>query len=305
MQDSRAIDLFLEMMAAERNAARNTQESYRRDLRHVGTFAQTQGRNLMSLTPDDVRAYLQSLGQAGMTARTAARRLSALRQFFAFAKAENLRGDDPTITIDAPKMGRSLPKILSEDEVVRLLDAIQAGPSAETIRLKALVETLYATGLRVSELVALPLAVLQRDARMITVRGKGNKERLVPLGDEARAAIAAYLPVRAAALGKGVASPWLFPSRGRSGHLTRQRFGQMLKELAIKAGLAPSRLSPHVLRHAFATHMLNHGADLRSLQKLLGHADIATTQIYTHVAGDQLAELVQQFHPLAAKRTND
>jgi integrase/recombinase XerD len=234
-----------------------------------------------------------------MAPRTAARRLSALRQFHRFLNGEGVRPDDPTAALDSPRQGRPLPKYLSEAEVDALLVASRARPGPDGVRLVALLELLYATGLRVSELVGLPLAAIARDRRLLSVRGKGNKERLVPLSEPAREALAAWLPLRQAALGPGSMSRWLFPSRSRQGHLTRHRFGQLLKELAIAAGLDPAKVSPHVLRHAFATHLLAHGADLRSVQRLLGHADISTTQIYTHVLEDRLRALVHEHHPLA------
>ena len=233
--------------------------------------------------------------------RSTARRLSALRQFFKFLVAENIRADDPSAAIDGPKLGRPLPKLLDEEETARLIEVCTAMDGPSGARLRALVELSYASGLRVSELVGMPLAAVLRDQPVLIVRGKGSKERMVPLNAPARAALNAYLEHRKAFLPKGAkTSPHLFPSRGVEGHLTRQRFGQLLKDLAIKANLDPARISPHVLRHAFATHLLDHGADLRSLQKMLGHADIATTQIYTHVAGKRLAELVESHHPLAA-----
>jgi integrase/recombinase XerD len=242
-----------------------------------------------------------------MAARSAARRLSALRQFYKFLVAEKHRADDPSAALDGPKLGRPLPKLLAEDEMAALIAACAALDGANGARLRALVELSYASGLRVSELVQMPLAAVLREQPVIVVRGKGAKERMVPLNAPARAALNAYLAQRAVFLAKDAkgaakASPFLFPSRGKEGHLTRQRFGQLLKELGAKAGIATERISPHVLRHAFATHLLDHGADLRSLQKMLGHADIATTQIYTHVAGRRLQELVEKHHPLAAAK---
>lgn len=294
------------MMIAERGASANTVEAYRRDLADFAGFLARRGRALEAADAVALRAYFASLARAGMAPRTAARRLSALRQFHRFLYGEAVRPDDPTAALDGPRQGRPLPKCLSEAEVEALLAAAHARPGAEGVRLLALLELLYATGLRVSELVGLPLAAITRDRRLLSVRGKGGKERLVPLSGPARAALEAYLPARAAALargqrrGKGDAR-WLFPSHGRQRHLTRHRFGQLLKELAIAAGLGPAKVSPHVLRHAFATHLLAHGADLRSLQRLLGHADISTTQIYTHVLEDRLRALVHERHPLAKR----
>lgn len=297
---------FMEMLAAERNAAVNTQTAYRRDLEDAAAFLQKRGRSLSEAMPADLRDYLSLLAGNDMRPSTAARRLSALRQYFKFIHGEGWRPDDPTAGLDSPKLGRPLPKLLSEAEMSRLIATCTALDGAEGLRLTALTELLYATGLRVSELVALPLAAVLRDQPFLIVRGKGAKERMVPLNAPAKAALSAYLDQRGVYLPKGSkASPWLFPSRGASGHLTRQRFGQMLKEIALKAEIDPAAISPHVLRHAFATHLLDHGADLRALQKMLGHADIATTQIYTHVASGRLQELVARHHPLAASATPD
>jgi integrase/recombinase XerD len=232
-----------------------------------------------------------------MAPRTAARRLSCLRQFHRFLVAEGVRGDDPTTTLDSPRLGRPLPKVLEAEEVEALLAAAAAKPASERVRLLCLLELLYGAGLRVSELVALPFAAATRDARFLVVRGKGGKERLVPLGAPAQAALAAWKAVRGE-----TRSRYLFPSRGKDGHLTRQRCFQLLKELAVAAGIDPRRLSPHVLRHAFATHLLDGGADLRSVQTMLGHADVATTQIYTHVQAGRLRSLVETKHPLARKK---
>ena len=300
------------MLAAERGAAPNTLEAYRRDLEHCEDFLSGRRRNLRDAGTEDLSAYLQALSASGMAARTAARRLSALRQFYRFLFEDRLRGDDPTAGLESPRQGRPLPKVLSEAEVDRLLEAARADASPEGIRLLALLELLYATGLRVSELVSLPLSSMARDPRVLLVRGKGGRERMVPLSEPARAALSDYCEIRARFLmskqaartsrDKGLPdSPWLFPSRGKSGHLTRHRVGQLLKDLAIAAGLEPSKLSPHVLRHAFASHLLDHGADLRAVQKMLGHADISTTQIYTHVLAERMKSLVLNHHPLAGK----
>src|SRR5262249_1453311 len=236
--------------------------------------------------------------------RAAGRGLAATRQFYRFLVGEGLRQDDPVATIDSPRQGRALPKLLSEAEVGQLLAAARDTEGADGLRLAALLELLYATGLRVSELVALPVAAVMRDQRVLVVRGKGGKERMIPRHEAARAAINAWVAARSAEprkRDKDATSPWLFPSHGDSGHLTRQRLGQLLKELALAAGIDRRRVSPHVLRHAFATHLLDHGADLRSVQKMLGHADIATTQIYTHVADERLSTLVREHHPLAKR----
>jgi integrase/recombinase XerD len=241
------------------------------------------------------------MSKAGMAASTAARRLSAIRQFHKFLYTEGRRADDPTATIDSPRQGRALPKVLSEDEVSLMLEAARGDETPAGRRMTALLEMLYATGMRVSELVQLPLSAVARDQDFIVVRGKGGKERLVPLTGKARQAIAAYKTVRNGFVPKGAESKWLFSSSGKEGHLTRQRFGQMLKELAALSGIEAARVSPHVLRHAFASHLLAHGADLRAVQQMLGHSDISTTQIYTHVLNERLTRLVAEKHPLASK----
>ena len=299
---NRHLDAFLDMMAAERGAAVNTIDSYGRDLTDFAAFCARRGRALDAALVGDVRAYLGSLASAGMAPRTSARRLSALRQFYRFLVTERIREDDPVTGVDSPKQGRTLPRYLSEDEVNALLEAAHGRHGPDGLRLTALMEVLYATGLRVSELVALPVSALSRNGALLTVRGKGGKERMVPLGEPAQRAVAAYRDVRDGFLPKGRTGDrerWLFPSRSREGHLTRARFAQMIKQLSIDAGLDPRRVSPHVLRHSFASHLLAHGADLRALQQLLGHADIATTQIYTHVLESRLRDLVNRAHPLA------
>jgi integrase/recombinase XerD len=298
--DKTLIGRFEEMLRAERGASENTVESYTNDLEDAGAYLLAKRRtSLAAAASEDLRAYMAQLSGRGMAETTMARRLSALRQFYQFVFSEDERADDPTAVLDAPKRGRSLPKVLSEDEVDALLAAAQGREGPEGARLAALLELLYATGLRVSELVALPLSAVARDPQFLVVQGKGGKERLVPLSDAARDALAAYKDQRRAFLPKGVASLWLFPSGGAEGRLTRQRVGQLLKELAAEAGVPPSKVSPHVLRHAFASHLLAHGADLRAVQQMLGHADISTTQIYTHVLGERLRSLVEQHHPLA------
>lgn len=289
------------MLAAERGAARNTIESYGRDLEDFSAFCARRKTAPDAAGVAEIQSYMKRLSGAGMAASTQARRLSALRQFFRFLQAERIRDDDPTQAVDAPRQARALPKYLSEEEVECLLDAARARPGADGLRAVALLEILYATGLRVSELVGLPLGAVARDGRVLIVRGKGGKERMVPIGGPARDALGDYLPVRTGFLNgrPDARTPFLFPSRGRDGHLTRARFGQILKELAAAAGIPPRRVSPHVLRHSFASHLLAHGADLRSLQQMLGHADISTTQIYTHVLEERLKALVGQAHPLA------
>jgi integrase/recombinase XerD len=308
-----AIEAFLDMMSAERGASRNTIEAYRRDLLVFDADLTRRRVNLKAATRDDVRRHLAGFAASGAKASSQARHLSALRQFYGFAFTEGWRKDDPTNAIDAPKRGRQLPKILSREEIDRLLDAartlgVDAKPARkkkkpeanpETLRLVCIVELLYASGLRISELVTLPLAAVRGKRGAVYVRGKGGKERLAPLNPAASKAIESYLNVRGAFLGDGKESKFLFPSRGAEGHFTRRRCHQLLKELAARAGIDPAKLSPHVLRHAFATHLVEGGADLRSVQTLLGHADIATTQIYTHVASDRLKSTVEKAHPLA------
>jgi integrase/recombinase XerD len=303
------LEEFLDMMSAERGASRNTLEAYRRDL--LDFDALLRGRSLRDAKRDDVKAYLAGLSASGAAASSQARKLSSLRQLYAFLYLEGRRKDDPTTAVDAPRRERPLPKILSEDEVNRLIREVTPakGKSAkkeppEKIRLHCILEILYASGLRISELVSLPLAAVRRRDSFLLVRGKGGKERLAPLNPSAKKAIADYLDVRAEFLPKGdkKAERYLFCSRGEEGHLTRRRCHQLLKQLAVDAGIDPNKLSPHVLRHAFATHLVEGGADLRSVQSMLGHADISTTQIYTHVANERLRTVVESAHPLARKR---
>ena len=299
------IEAFLEMLSAERGAAANTLAAYRRDLDALAGFAGRRNTALASISSGDLRAWQAAMSAEGLAASTVARRLSAVRQFMRFQIAEGGREDDPSLDIDAPRRARPLPKILGVDEVERLLSAAAQMPGAAGVRMVALLEVLYATGLRVSELVGLPMDALARDGRSLIVRGKGGKERLLPLSVPAHDALSAYLPLRAefAGAGAGIANRWLFPSKRRKGApLTRQRFAQLLKSLAAHAGIAPSRLSPHILRHAFASHLLENGADLRAVQQLLGHADISTTQIYTHVVAERMRKLVESAHPLSDRR---
>ncbi|MBM3530189.1 MAG: site-specific tyrosine recombinase XerD [Alphaproteobacteria bacterium] len=302
--DQTLIELYLDMLAAERGAGANTLDAYRRDLNDYSASLAASGRTVASAGSDDVRTYLGRLAKRGLAAASVARRLSAIRQLYRFLYSEGHRGDDPAAAIEGPKRGRSLPKVLAVGQVDTLLDHAHAGLAAEepaarlrAARLACLLEVLYATGLRVSELVALPETAARRDQRMIVVRGKGGRERMVPLNDAARRAMAEYLALRAEA--KAQKSKWLFPSFGESGHLSRQHFARELKSLAAAAGLKASQVSPHVLRHAFASHLLQNGADLRVVQTLLGHADISTTQIYTHVLEERLKSLVRDLHPLA------
>ncbi len=296
------VEAFLEMMAVERAAARNTLTAYSKDLADAQGFLAARGGDLARAAAEDIEAYFAVLGARGLSPATAARRRSAVRQFYRFVLGEGWRADDPSRRVEAPKRGRPLPKVLSRGEVDRIIAAAAARDGAQGLRLACMIELAYASGLRISELTALPLATMARDPAYLMVKGKGGKERLAPLNDAARAAIRAYLEVRKGFLPKGdAANPWFFPSRGKGARLTPRRFAQLLDEAAADAGIDPARVSPHVLRHAFATHLLEGGADLRVVQKLLGHADIATTQIYTHVAGDRLAEVVRSKHPLSRK----
>ena len=297
-------EAFLEMMSVERAAARNTLIAYARDLADAEAFLKRGGGGGLAVADaPTVEAYFAELGARGLSAATASRRRAAVRQFYRFVLGEGWRTDDPSRRVEAPKRGRSLPKVLSREEMDRLIAAATARGGAQGLRFGCMVELAYASGLRISELTALPLAALARDPAYLIVKGKGGKERLAPLNDAARTAVKAYLDIREAFLQRGdKANPWLFPSRGKVGHLTPRRFAQVLDEASASAGIDPARVSPHVLRHAFATHLLEGGADLRVVQKLLGHADISTTQIYTHVASDRLAEVVRTRHPLARKR---
>jgi len=288
------------MMAAERGAAANTLEAYRRDLSDFASFQARRGRPIEAADAKNIRDYLAALRGRGRTPATRARRLSVLRQFYEFLFAEGVRDDDPAQGIDAPKLGQPLPKYLGEADVEALIGAAAGVAGPEGKRLQVLIEVLYATGLRVSELAGLPLSAISRDGQMLIVRGKGGKERMVPLGDPARNAIGRYLEVRGGFIPAGRNSAFLFPSSSRAGHLTRASVARKLKALAVAAGIDPKRVSPHVLRHSFASHLLAHGADLRALQQMLGHADISTTQIYTHVLEQRLKNLVETSHPLAS-----
>src|SRR3954471_11691556 len=312
--DARLADLFLDMLAAEQGAGDNTLDAYRRDLDDFSNFLSQAELGFADAGTEALRDYLADLDARGFKSSSVARRLSAMRHLFRFLLSERIRADDPAAILSGPKRGRSLPKVISISDIDRLLTCAKAvcdDPQASSpqrlraVRLYCLLEVLYATGLRVSELVALPLAAARRDARMIVVRGKGNKERLVPLNEPSRRAMADYLAALEAQKPEkkknAAASKWLFPSFGESGHLTRQHFARDLKELAGVSGLAPRLVSPHVLRHAFASHLLHNGADLRIVQTLLGHTDISTTQIYTHVVEERLKSMVRDLHPLAEK----
>lgn len=296
----RHIETFLEMMAVERSAAANTLDAYRRDLDDAAQFlSRHSGRDLMTAGEADLIAYLRHVADQGMAVRTQNRRLSALRQFFGFIWAEGWRTDNPASRLASPKMGHSLPKVLSEDEVNALLTAARNIPGPRGTMVVALMELVYATGMRVSELVGLPYAAVARDPEVLIVRGKGDKERMIPLNDHAREAVRIWLSERQKSLPKNRPSRWLFPSSSHEGHLTRAAFTAIVQRLGLKAGISRRRLSPHVLRHAFASHLLAGGADLRVVQEVLGHADIATTEIYTHVVDKAKTVLVHTHHPLA------
>ena len=308
--DQNLIELYLEMILTERAGSLNTIQSYTRDLEQfIASVPQVTDDILLNAGRDDLRKYLSLIEKAGFAPSTAARKLSCLRQFFKFLYAEGIRSDNPALDLESPHIGRSLPKLLSEDEVSTLLDQAEQRAKksghVNDLRFRALLELLYATGLRVSELVSLPRNTFRSGEPYIYVRGKGDKERLVPLSKRALASVNDYIDVMTSAKDvKGrqkypaSGQKWLFSSRGKRGHLTRHRFAQLLKAAAVNAGIAPSGISPHVLRHAFATHLLSNGADLRAVQKMLGHADISTTQIYTHVLEERLKSLVLHKHPL-------
>ncbi|HEY6022961.1 MAG TPA: site-specific tyrosine recombinase XerD [Pseudolabrys sp.] len=305
--DENLVELFLDMLAAERGAGTNTLAAYRNDLDDLSAHLRASKRAIADATTDDLRKFIGSLAERGFKATSLARRLSAVRQLYRFLYAEGKRGDDPAAVLEGPKRSRSLPKVLSIADVDALLKRARQNsdntdqPPAQRLRaarLLCLLEVVYATGLRVSELVALPASAARRDQRMLVVRGKGGKERLVPLNNHAKRAMVEYLALRGDA-GHEARSKWLFPSFGEQGHLTRQHFARELKSLGQTSGIEPARLSPHVLRHAFASHLLHNGADLRVVQTLLGHADISTTQIYTHVLEERLKTLVRDLHPLA------
>jgi len=294
INSARAIESFLEMMSAERASAQNTLDAYRRDLDDWEINLKSARQSLLTAGTGHLEAILARWRTKGLAPSTAARKLSALKQFYLFLQVDNLREDNPAHTLRGPKQGRPLPKILSEGDVDNLFKAAELNNSSKGLRLICLLEILYAGGLRVSELVSLKTLAAQRRDDCLMIKGKGGRERLVPLTGAAVRSVAAWIKVRG-----DNDSPYLFPSTGKLGHMTRERFAQLLKQLAIDAGLPPSKISPHVLRHAFATHLLARGADLRSVQKLLGHADISTTQIYTHVLDERMKELVQTKHPLA------
>ena len=293
------VERFLEMMSVERGAARNTLEAYQRDLDDILAYLHGRGVDLPIAQRQDLAQWLELQADMGMSPRTQSRRLSCVRQFFGFLVAEKIRADDPTTRLDSPRAGRPLPRVLSEEEVVQLIDATDQLTPPRNVLARALLETAYATGMRVSELAGLPLSAVARDPAVLVVRGKGSKERMVPLSEPARAAIAAWKPLR-----HDSKSPWLFPSRRTKGQpMTRSNVFSLLASVADHAGIPRDRVSPHVLRHSFASHLLAHGADLRSVQQMLGHADIATTEIYTHVLDAKRVALVTQHHPLSGKRS--
>lgn len=303
------VEAYLEALAVERGASENTLQSYGRDLQDYAAFLAARGRDVVTSDRDDVAAFMAALADQGFARTTQARRLSAVRQLHRFLYAEGRRSDDPTTTVDRPKPTRPLPKTLSMDEVGRMLDTAHLLAAADVedpaeklraVRFAAMLELLYATGLRASELVSLPAAAIRADTRAIVIRGKGDKDRLVPLGRKAREAVLAYRALLKST-GRHAGSRFAFPSSAAEGHVTRQAFARDLKAFAAGLGIPPAKISPHVLRHAFASHLLSNGADLRVVQELLGHADIATTQIYTHVLEHRLAALVADHHPLATE----
>jgi len=297
----KTVEQFLEMLIAERGASSNTCTSYLNDITNFDKFLSGAETTLEDATTDDIRRYLRHRSEVGANNPTISRNLSVLRQFFKFLQSENVRLDNPALNVDGPKVSRTLPKVISEDDVEALLKAAHKLQTAEGIRLTCLLEIAYASGLRVTELVSLPTDALNLTSETLLISGKGGKERLVPLTFSAMNAIVAYERVRIDFLKGNNTSKFLFPSRSKQGYLTRRRLGQLLKELAIQAGLDPTIISPHILRHAFASHLLNRGADLRSLQKMLGHSDISTTQIYTHVQRERLHAVISSYHPMAKK----
>lgn len=293
------ITAFTEMMTAERGASANTTAAYTRDLEDCLGFLDTRRRTFANAQTADLRAYLADVVSRGLAPKTQARRLSALREFYKYLYTEKIRADNPSDALDSPRTGRSLPKYLSEKEINALLAAVSKLEPDAGARMKVLLEVLYASGLRVSELVSLPFTVANVRENFLIVRGKGAKDRMVPLTDIAKQALKDWIPVRERTLPKGRSSRWLFPSSGKDGHLTREGFFMELKKLAVEAGIAPQRVSPHVIRHSFASHLVAHEADLRTVQQMLGHTDIATTQIYTHILDDRLKKTVEKSHPMA------
>ncbi len=309
--DANLAGQFIEMMVAERGASANTMSAYRRDLDDFLGFTGRRSLSFETLGRADLEAFLAQLSKSGLSPRSVARKLSALRQLFEFLYSENIRTDNPAVTLETPKIGKSLPKTLTLDHILTLIETARGDDSPAGLRLQAMLELMYGAGLRVSELVSLKLSALQvregqhsvqTDALLIT--GKGNKERMVPVNARAREALSRYLAVREVFLSDKKPSAYLFPYHRADGYVTRQQFGVMLKELALACGIDPELLSPHTLRHSFASHLLEGGADLRVIQELLGHSDISTTQVYTHVAGSRLKKLVEEKHPLAKKKSS-
>ena len=293
------VERFLEMMSAEQGASPRTIEAYGHDLASLLDFLHDKKDDVTGCDGLRLRSFVADLGGRGLAPATISRKVSTLRQFFKFLLLDGLRVDDPSLLLDTPRRGRSLPRILSHHDVEALLYQARDMDGPNGWRAGALLELLYACGLRVSELVGLPVSSIDLDTELVLVVGKGGRQRYVPIGESAATALKIYLNVRESFLSDDQKSPWLFPSRSRSGHLSRQRFSQVLDDLAVKAGIDPRRISPHVLRHAFATHLLTNGADLRAVQQMLGHADISTTQIYTHVLEERLKQIVTAHHPLA------
>jgi integrase/recombinase XerD len=299
------IDQFLDSIAAEKGSGRNTIEAYRHDLEDLALFLSGKKTNIKKAQSADLEKYLQNVFTAGLSSKTASRRLSSIRQIYKFLYTENLRNDNPAIKLDSPKNGSSLPKYLSEAEVDLLLKSAHQDQSQEGLRLSAMLEIMYASGMRVTELVSLPINTIQQSGKdkklkqIITIKGKGRKERMVILNNSALSALEKYLPTRSAFLKEKEKSSYLFPSNSQDGYITRQRFFQLIKQLATKVGIEKAKVSPHVIRHSFASHLLHNGADLRALQELLGHCDISTTQIYTHVLSERMKQLVNEKHPLA------
>lgn len=314
--DYTLVEQFLEMMVAERGVSANTISAYQRDLSDFLDFTQHKKESLETLSRAFIEQFMARLGKEGKSSQTIARKLSALRQLFQFLYSEKIRTDNPASTLETPRLAKRLPKTLTTDDITTLLEMAHTDHSPKGIRLIAMLEMMYGSGLRVSELVGMRLSALQLKndnsravAEFLLIRGKGNKERLVPVGKKARDALSQYLAIRSQFLppperegARPPESPYLFPYARAEGYITRQQFGVMLKELAIRAGIDPEKISPHTLRHSFASHLLEGGADLRVIQELLGHSDISTTQIYTHVAGERLKKLVQEKHPLGKKK---
>ncbi|MCQ2914622.1 MAG: site-specific tyrosine recombinase XerD [Alphaproteobacteria bacterium] len=293
------LDSFLEMMQAEHGAVQNTIDAYRRDLENLSDFLNNKKKNFVNAQISDLRDYLELQTKNGYSIRTQSRRLSAIREFYKFLYTEKIRKDNPSDVLDSPKKGRVLPKYLSEEEVSNLIQATDKLPNDfKKIRMRALLEILYASGMRVSELLNLPVSVANLKDNSLLIRGKGSKDRLVPLTDIAKKSIKEWIPIREMHLPHGRTSKWLFPAFGKLGHLDRTVFFRELKAVAVLANIDPNKVSPHVLRHSFASHLIQHDADLRSVQVMLGHSDISTTQIYTHVLDDRLKEAVKKAHPL-------